>query len=110
VPTAPQLAPQSGYDPLTPQPMVASKTEVPLSDKSLDQMLDRLEALRAQKAELEKAEQEVVKEIRRKLEKQGDRMNRLGITPTDLVPPPAACSSLGPPPGIPTSPMPVIRP
>jgi hypothetical protein len=90
--------------------MVASKTEVPLAEKSIDQLLDRLEALRGQKAELEKAEQELVKEIRRKMEKQSDRINRLGITPNDSVLPPGVSSSLGPPAGIPTAPVPAGRP
>ena len=107
VPTAPQPVPQSV--PSEPQPAV-TPSSVPLAEKTLDQLLDRLEALRAQKAELEKAEQEVVKEIRRKLERQADRVNRLGITANDLFPPPGVSSSLGPPAGIPTAPVPAGRP
>jgi hypothetical protein len=113
VPTAPQPAPQSVTDPLLPQPVLQQPTprpEVPLAEKSIDQLLDRLEALRAQKAELEKAEQELVKEIRRKMEKQSDRINRLGITPNDPPPVIGSSSSLAPPPGIPTSPVPARVP
>jgi hypothetical protein len=47
--------------------------------KSLDQLIDRLEDLRAQKAELDRQEAELVKEIRRKMERQSDRLHRLGV-------------------------------
>jgi hypothetical protein len=86
-PTAVPVAPQA-----IPQPPRVAVPDVPLSEKSLDQLLDRLEALRGQKAELEKLEQEVLKEVRRKLEKQSDRINRLGIMPSDPLVAPAVPS------------------
>ena len=49
------------------------------AEKTVDEMLDELESLRGQKAELEKKEAELVKAIQRKIEKQADRLNRLGI-------------------------------
>ncbi len=59
-------------------------------EPSVDQLLDKLEALRSQKAELEKQEQELLKVVRQKLAKQSDRMGRLGIANTDpaVVPKP----------------------
>lgn len=54
--------------------------------KSLDQLLDRLEDLRAQKAELDRQEAEVVKEIRRKMERQTDRLQRLGVGTDGITP------------------------
>jgi hypothetical protein len=51
-------------------------------EKSLDQMLDELESLRAKKAEIEKAEQELIKAIRQKAEKQVERMKLLGVEPS----------------------------
>jgi hypothetical protein len=57
----------------------APRAVAPPAEKSLDQLLDELEALRAQKAELEKKEAELTKAIRQKAERQADRMNRLGL-------------------------------
>jgi hypothetical protein len=89
---APQLIP-----PTTVPQGPRTAPELPLSERSLDQLLDRLEALRAQKAELEKQEQDVVKEIRRKAEKQSDRLQRLGVAPNEqFVPPAPATTSYAP--------------
>ncbi len=99
VPDGPQLIPPPGVPPTTPR--VVGATDVP-AERSLDQLLDRLEALRAQKAELERQEQEVVKEIRRKVEKQSDRLQRLGVSDPIL---PAAPSVSFAPTVIPTVPV-----
>ena len=73
-------------------------------------MLDELEKVRAQKLELEKKEKALVIDARKKLDKQLERLNRLGIGPeipslpkTDpvqnLVPPGISPPGLpGPPP------------
>lgn len=89
----PQVAPSR-----PPQPAHAE----PAPDKSLDQLLDRLEALRAQKAELERQEQDVVKEIQRKLERQSDRLQRLGVGGNGPVVPVAPSVSFAPAPLIPS--------
>ena len=96
-PDAPQKVRPRPEQPSLAEPDTIPKTSVPSTvqpdtksapaDKAIDQLLDRLESLRAQKAELEKAEAEVVKEIRRKLEKQSDRINRLGIFPAGPLTP-----------------------
>lgn len=87
-PTSPPVTPA------LPDARLPSPPGVPVAaaEKSLDQLLDRLEALRAQKAELERQEQEVVKEIRRKVEKQSDRLQRLGVNDPQLPPPPPSVS------------------
>ena len=48
-------------------------------DGTIDQTLDEIERVRAKKAELEKLEQDLVKQVQRKLEKQAERVNRLGL-------------------------------
>ncbi|MBN9521459.1 hypothetical protein J0H58_23555 [bacterium] len=84
VPEPARLIPPPGVPFTPPRPAPA---DAPPAEKSLDQLLDRLEALRAQKAELERQEQEVVKEIRRKVERQSDRLQRLGVNDPLLSPP-----------------------
>lgn len=51
------------------------------AEKSIEQLMDQLAVLRTQKAQLERQEQEVVKEIRQKLEKQTSQLQQLGICP-----------------------------
>lgn len=85
-----QPAPQT-VPPTLPDARLPSLPGGPVSS-SLDQLLDRLEALRAQKADLERQEQEVVKEIRRKVEKQSDRLQRLGVNEPFVPPPPPSVS------------------
>ena len=91
------LPPDRG--PTVPQQIPPAGPQAP-EDKSLDQLLDELEAVRAQKAELEKREQEVTRAIQRRAEKQAERMNRLGVTPGTLPAPtvPAQPAPYGPPP------------
>jgi hypothetical protein len=61
--------------PLAPTP----STVPPPPIISLDQMLDELEALRVQKSELEKKEQDMIKAIQQKAGKQAERLKQLGI-------------------------------
>src|SRR5579871_3163905 len=67
-------------------PMPFQVAPAPVVEKSLDQLLDTLEALRAQKAELEKKEKELVKSIQQKSDKQAERMKQLGLTPAAATP------------------------
>jgi hypothetical protein len=60
-------------------------------ERTVDQMLDELVKLQAMKAELEKKEQELVKEVRKMVNKQHERMKQLNL----LELPPAGD---GPPP------------
>lgn len=50
-------------------------------EKSVGQLLDELERVQAQKAELENKEQELKAAIRRGLVKQAERLNKLGVDP-----------------------------
>ncbi len=83
VPTAPPLVPQA-LPPAT-------------AEKSLEKMLDQLEGLRTRKAELEKQEQELMKEVRKMLDKQDERVKRLGV----VAPPPPPVVVPGPAPVVP---------
>lgn len=74
--------PPPNIPPITPAiPVFPQPTIMPVKEKSLDQLLDELETLRAQKAEIEKKEQALTKTIQQKATKQADRMMQLGITP-----------------------------
>ena len=48
-------------------------------DATIDQLLDQIVKLRQQKAEIEKKEQELMAEVQKKLGKQTERLNQLGI-------------------------------
>jgi hypothetical protein len=95
----------STYTPPTPipEPQTIPPTDNPArpaQEKSLDQLLDELEALRDKKTEIEKKEAELMKAIQRKVEKHADRMNRLGVggAGVPVVPVPATPSIPPPPP------------
>ncbi len=60
------------------QPIRQLAQNIP-ADPTVDQMLDGLESLRTQKAELEKKERETVEAINKKVESQSERMRKLGI-------------------------------
>ena len=83
---SPQVVPSDVAAPLTPTVRAGQSIPpqvVPVAPKepTVDEMLDSLEKLRAQKAEIEKREQELVAAIRRKIEKQSERLERLGVAP-----------------------------
>jgi hypothetical protein len=75
-----------GRDPaFRPGPTYSLPSAAAAVDKSVGQLLDEVEQLRAkkaeldrQKAELEKKEQELLQEARKKLQKETERINRLG--------------------------------
>jgi hypothetical protein len=66
--------------PLTPQPTPATKP-VPTQPRepTVDQVLEALEHLQAQKAELEKQEQSLKAVLAKKLEQQGERVKKVGL-------------------------------
>ena len=78
--TLPEPVPVPQMGPMIPQPqrLVPTVATKPV-DPTVDQMLDELEALRIQKAELEKKESEMVAAIGKKVETQSARMKKLGI-------------------------------
>ncbi|MFO0797116.1 MAG: hypothetical protein U0804_06530 [Gemmataceae bacterium] len=80
-----------------PQPLPVSTSE----EKSLERMLDQLETLRARKADLEKQEQELMKDIRKVLDRQDERVKRLGVVAAPPVVP-------EPPPVVPAAPPLVV--
>ena len=71
--------------PLLPVPQPSPPP--PLPEPTVEQMLDSLEALRVQKAELEKKEQEMVASINKKIDKQRERMKKLGLEKPPVAPP-----------------------
>ncbi len=66
--------------PIQPSP------QAPAIELTVEQMLDSLEALRVQKVELEKKEQEMVASINKKIDKQRERMKKLGLEKPPVVP------------------------
>jgi hypothetical protein len=75
--------------PSNPPPLAtqqrAAVPAVPLAEVPFDDLLGQLEALKAQKAELAKHEGDVVKEVRRRMEKHAETLRRLGYNP-EVVP------------------------
>jgi len=98
-PTLPPLVPATppatvpDAPPLPPQPLPVGAA--PSAEKSLERMLDQLESLRARKADLEKQERELMTDIRKLLDKQDERVKRLGV-----VPPPTPVVVPAPPPSV----------
>lgn len=70
--------------PALPKPSVVppiARPPAPSPARPIDQMLDELERVQVQKAELEKKEQELKATIHKALEKQTERLNKLGAAP-----------------------------
>jgi hypothetical protein len=90
----PAVAPTDTIPPVSVAPAPPANippSYVPVASQELtvDQMLDRLQQLRAQKAEIEKKEHELLNAIRKKVEKQTERLERLGVTPRPPEPLPS---------------------
>jgi hypothetical protein len=88
-PAAPLTVPPAG--PATP---TAPKEP---AAKTIDELLSQLDAIKAQKTALEKAEQETVALLVEKLKQQRQRLQKLGINPegqehTPYAPPPASAT------------------
>jgi TolA-binding protein len=90
--------PATGQSPITGLSPVTVRSVTP-TEKSIDQLIDEVEQVRAQKGELERKEQELLKEIRKKLDKQAERVNRLGTSSPPPTTPPTTPSSVLPTPG-----------
>ena len=89
-PTTPQI-PQTAVVPTFPTPAAQPG---PRKEPTLDQLLDQIERIREQKVELDRQEQVLAAEARKKIVKQTERLNRLGLgTP---LPPPISNRSGGP--------------
>ena len=79
--------PQPAPTPLVPRfefPTVPPAVSVPVPPPpppSVEQLLDALERIQAQKAAIEKQEQELKAAIRKKLEAQAERLKKLGVAP-----------------------------
>ena len=58
-----------------------------MPEPTVEQMLDSLESLRVQKAELDKKERELVASINKKIDKQTERMKKLGLEKPPAAPP-----------------------
>ncbi len=90
VPPAPRLdffppAPSTGPSPAFAVP-VAPPVPVkptPPPEPTVEDLLTALERVQAEKAALDKKEQELKTTVRKKLEQQAERLNKLGVTPKD---------------------------
>jgi hypothetical protein len=67
--------PHSDLSGITPK----SSLQDQLKGESIDQLLVRLDAIKVQKAELEKAEKETVEALKDKLSQQNQRLQELGV-------------------------------
>jgi hypothetical protein len=92
VPPVPSPSPRLEFPPPGPPPANIPPVIVPTAptypvppapppEKTVDELLNDLERVQTQKAELDKREQELKATIRKKLEKQTERLNKLGVTP-----------------------------
>jgi hypothetical protein len=79
----------------------SSPVATPPAEKSIDQILDEVNRIRAQKAELDRQEQELLKEARKKLDKLNERANQMGVNPPPVLD--SITGSLTPPPPLPVS-------
>lgn len=88
-PALPGLATPVEVSPLLP--FSTLEQSVAPQDQTVEQMLDAVDALRQQKAQLEKQEKAIIEQLNKKVEKQSERMRKLGIgstKPLDTEPPP----------------------
>lgn len=97
VPSAPVAAPVDALPKLVgaqPAPFVPPLATLPTppappkgnDDLPLDELMDMVEKLRAEKAAIEKKEQELVKVIQKKAAAQKERMQKLGMVPSAMPP------------------------
>lgn len=85
----PTVPPPGGVPrPVYPSPDLIPSPSVPAvpREKSVDDLLTELESLHAQKAALEKQEQELTAALRKKLDAQAERLKKLGVKPKDAEP------------------------
>jgi hypothetical protein len=68
----------------------------PAKEKSIEELLARLDAIKAQQEELEKAKKETVALVKERLKQQKERLQKLGVSAEDEpVVPQAASTSVG---------------
>jgi hypothetical protein len=67
-----------------------------LKTASIEDLLNKLDALKAQKAELERIEKETVAVLRDKLKEQKERIQKLGVAVDDNGPTPTTSISPAP--------------
>lgn len=84
--------PPPPFRPVTPPPSPPA-----VAVRSLDQILDELEQVRAKKAEIEKLEAALIQEAQQRLEKHGERARQLGVTPETPTPRPPLDPLVAPP-------------
>jgi len=84
------LLPGDGPAVVQPTPAVVQPTPPPAPPPTVDVLIEQLTKLRAEKAELEKREQAVVKALREKLQEQKARLAKLGINEPPPVEKPTA--------------------
>ncbi len=90
----------SNAEPRPPDPLVSTP---PLAKApSIDDLLNKLDSLKAQKAALEKAEKETIELLKEKLRQQKLRLQKLGVNvqegnPAPSVAPPAPSPTVPPP-------------
>jgi hypothetical protein len=94
VPGAAHSQPKASQPALPPPPAVLVPTAPPIAlpapppplPKSVEDLLSELERVQAQKAELDKKEQELKAVISKKLEAQAERLKKLGVAPKAAEP------------------------
>lgn len=76
-------APSVELPPRSPEPANQS-IEKPTPAPSVDQLVSKLESLRAQKAEIEKQEKLVAEELKKRFAELQERLAKLGVLPAAL--------------------------
>jgi hypothetical protein len=88
-----QAPPPSPTSPAVPFPLVQTPAaSAAAKDTSIDELLSRLDAIKAQQEELEKAKKEAVSLLKEKLKQQKQRLQKLGVSVEEETPPPAISS------------------
>lgn len=77
-----QTPPPPAEGPLLPSPVPPVPAKPAPKEPTVEELLNELEKVQAQKAALEKREKELAEAARKKLEQQGERLKRLGLKPT----------------------------
>ncbi len=68
----------------------------PLKSATIDDLLNKLQGLKAQRAELDRLEQELVAVLKEKLKEQKERLQKLGVTVEESPSPKAVPKHTGP--------------
>jgi hypothetical protein len=89
-------APAPSADYLRASEPPQSQVATPPKEKSIEELLARLDAIKAQKEELEKARTETVALVKEKLKQQKQRLQKLGVSVEEVsVPPPSVSTTSG---------------